>query len=462
MTNRTLVVSETDLIQSMRPQRMAWSVLLGAFALFCLLCVLSTFWVHFFLFRSSLDFDSVLRVGRGTVAVSIGGSAEQAETQVRQLESSSTITTDRTDTWAQATVVFSDPNLTSSVLAVVTLQTDTSLTLERARRPRFDWSWSDHEIALADLRGELQLEVFGEADSVPALTVQTITGAEVRIDSPGAYVIRATDLHTRLTTHSGEAILIAADRTTAASIPSGQSGVSDATSDTIERETDRISLIQNSVLLGQTTEETQRVGVPPLNWDCTNGPSQNLPLGQYGSGISPDGRESFRMVRSGADSNGFTRCIQTFGASGIDVSSFDSLSLQVKMFIEGQSLNGCGTFASECPVMLTMKYLTSPGSDSELEWIHGVYARPIAPQDWPRQCGTCLQGHIEINPQTWYLYDSGNLFTALPEDRRPIVITQIEFFAEGHNYEVFFDEVNLVATSSGQPTITTDNAATPQ
>lgn len=204
---------------------------------------------------------------------------------------------------------------------------------------------------------------------------------------------------------------------------------------------------------GEQTVDPTGAFLPPFGWSCTNGPASNLPVGNYFQDTAPDGRRSFRLVRgSGADTNGYTRCDQSFG-DGLDVSAYDSLHLQSMFYVQSQSLNGCGQEGSECPMMFRIRYKFSPTGDPsqliETEWVHGLYTVPLAPAQetagWKRQCGTCLQPHIRILGQTWYVYQSGNLFDVIPDERRPVIITQVEFFAEGHQYDVYVDDVSLLA-----------------
>ncbi|HLU10037.1 MAG TPA: hypothetical protein VK003_10260, partial [Oceanobacillus sp.] len=52
-----------------KAQRLAWTVLLVSFAIFCVICVASGIGVHYFLFRSTVPMLTELTVGRGTAIV---------------------------------------------------------------------------------------------------------------------------------------------------------------------------------------------------------------------------------------------------------------------------------------------------------------------------------------------------------------------------------------------------------
>jgi hypothetical protein len=131
------------------------------------------------------------------------------------------------------------------------------------------------------------------------------------------------------------------------------------------------------------------------------------------------------------------------------VTQYNYLSLQAVLYINYQSLEGCGVEASECPLMLYIDY-TDVNGVSGRRWFHGVYVKPLASSSpWKRLCDDCLQEHILIYEKTWYIYNSGNWLNLFVADRRPAKINAISFYAEGHEYDVFVDEVAILARSNG-------------
>jgi hypothetical protein len=44
----------------------------------------------------------------------------------------------------------------------------------------------------------------------------------------------------------------------------------------------------------------------------------------------------------------------------------------------------------------------------------------------------------------WYTYDSGNWFNLLPPGKRPVAISNVQFYASGHQYDVYVGEVALL------------------
>jgi hypothetical protein len=130
--------------------------------------------------------------------------------------------------------------------------------------------------------------------------------------------------------------------------------------------------------------------------------------------------------------------------NGLDVTQYDSLRLRVTMQVEHQQLSACGEQGSECPVMLHMRYLDLSGNSRE--WYHGFYA-DYTPNVGRTRCDSCLEEHERINKNAWYTYESGNLFIDLPEGQRPGAIIELEFYAEGHQYDVLLSEVSLLTTT---------------
>jgi hypothetical protein len=262
------------------------------------------------------------------------------------------------------------------------------------------------------------------------------------LEASGRYNIQVSDTAVHLTNRRGQAVLIAADRSATQSISEGQKGVLDIDTNSITLVPVLIDLVTNSDL--QPFAPDSGAGVGLVGWSCTNGPPNNLPSGEYRPAVAPDGRHALRLVRgAGADTNGYTKCEQTLGPanSGVDVSNYDHLSLQTTFFVHYQSLSRCGQQGSECPLMVRVYF--SDGVNDWL-WEHGLYARDDPGTTYPLRCSGCIDNHIRIYDNVWYTYTSANLLT-IYADRRPTVITGIEFLSEGHQYDVYVDEVSLLA-----------------
>jgi len=441
-----------------QPERMAWIVITLSLVAFCVMCVTTTLFLQYFLFQSVMPMETVLRVGRGTVGLSEGVSAEQAETGRRDLSNNMIVRTDRIDSLSQATLSFYDSHLSENTLmAMVILRWDTQVRFERAFRPRFAWSSAINEIMLDEFSGRAEIIVPENLERQFVLSIATNGGVEARISESGRYSIIATEVQTRLVNHRGEVILVAPDRRTTSSVPPGEEAIFVIEDQRIVRQPTFEQLLDNSRLatykLESENNDSGRYGLPTGQWACRQ---PGTPRGEIHALLSPDGLDSLQLTRlNGATNNGEVRCEQILGdpitGLGVNVTAYDYLAIQALIYIDFQSLNVCGTAASECPLMLRLDYLTNAGVKEQ--WYHGVYARSDPGVEARLSCDSCPRDHIYVYEDAWYLYDSGNLLEFFQPDSRPVAITDVTFYASGHEFNVFIDEISLLARRSQPLTV---------
>lgn len=454
----TLIVDDNlEPLPAIDPQRLAWGVLLLAFAAFCVIAVTSIIVVYYFAFQSSVSMQATLQVARGTVGVQEPSEAEQSERRERDISRGTVITTDRMEALSQATITFRDFQQGNRIVAVVTLRSDTSVRVRSASRPRFEWSEPGYEIDLVDFTGEMSIYVASDIERDVEVNIRSVRGTWMSVVGPGRYVARASETRSSLTNRRGEAIMISSDRQLARSVPEGSQGVLTSDSDTIQLVPALTVLNVNSELQTFVPEEidnSRETREALIGWSCTF--RRDLPRGRYNQDYAPDGRRSLRVVRDdSATANGEVRCEQRLGTGqqGIDVTGFDQLFIQTSLYVNYQSISMCGIEASECPLMLLVKFEDTNGVARE--WYRGVYARDDG-ISLPNRCSSCFEPHILINEKTWYTFTSDNLFNAFGSDVRPAVITEIIFYASGHQYDVYVDEVALLA---GGPIPTDENVS---
>jgi hypothetical protein len=389
-----------------------------------------------------------LRVGRGTITLIGESGGEQAESGQRALSENTIIRTDRNDTFSQANVILRDPRDNNRLIASLTLKGDSSFTIRRATRPRFNWSLPSYEIDVTEFVGDLDILIAEDLARSVKLNVRTPENVWIRLGKTGSYSISATETRVELVNYEGEAIIIAPDRETTRSIPIRQRGIFDANAAAIDLVPDLDNLLANSSLL-TSTDQLQVEGNTnfPISWSCGVGPPEILPRADFYSDVSPDGRKSFRMVRSeGADNSGWVRCEQTLGdaQSGLDVTGYDQLILQARVNVDYQSLSACGTVGSECPLMMRINFIDVNGNARE--WLQGVYAYFDPTYNFYQlRCDTCFERHVRINEKTWYTYLTDNLFNIFPPESRPARITKVAFYSSGHQFNVYLDEIQLLA-----------------
>lgn len=423
--------------------RIAWGILLVAFALFCMLCAGLTLGVYLFFFESTAPLPAVLQVGRGTALLTSSDFSERG-IRVRDPLLDLPILISM-DTQSQSTISFYVPRDEGvQLIAAVTLKNDSSLRLRQATIPRFDWSRGGYFIDLRELSGEIDVLVASDLDRSILVQVGTGQGVLVQMTTTGRYVVDSSSTRVRLTTREGEAIIFARNRNQARLVTAGQEGVVFATRDEPALITARENLLENgyfSLYIPANVEGS--LVSPPGRWGCAN-TQDALPRGAYGPD-SFEGRPALRLIRGGgADTNGQTRCRQPYASPGADVREFNFLELETTFLVNYQSLSKCGTRGSECPLMLRIEYVDV--NDVRREWYQGFYYFNDPVYDYPNRCESCIYGeHRQINEKVWYTFKSGNLFTSISADARPAHIRTVEFYASGHQYDLFVSEISLFA-----------------
>lgn len=388
----------------------------------------------------------MLQVGRGTVPVTTLDSpivVRSHSAAFNLVDRGSIITT---DAQSQATITFQlDGEQGAQDLATLTLNNNSIITFNSARQPRFEWSDGFYGANMSDFEGNADILVTQSPDARTfSLRIYTLGNSSFLIDTPGRYSISANDTSIQLTTYEGEAVLLAPVAENNRLVSRGEQA--------ILRTGANLPLVTNAPknLLenGLFTLEVSSTGgdeVLPKHWACFRRfdapPSGNWFADAW------EGRPALRLVRSdNATTNGETGCLQVLApAPGLDVSDYSLLELKATFLLNFQSLQNCGQVGSECPMMLLIDYTDINGNDRS--WTQGVFYNFDPQSPWPLICQTCgsINDHLQISDRVWYTYESGNLINRIPAEQRPAYIKQVEFYASGHEYDVFVGEMALYA-----------------
>jgi hypothetical protein len=424
------------------PQRLAWGVILISFAVFCVLCLVAGIGVNYFLFQSNIPMESEMIVGRGTGAV-----AGQAAYDQKTVSSGDDI---RTDPQSQVTLFFYDPQSNNRLVASLTLRGGSSARLRRAVRPRFDWSSSSYEVELQNFTGEADIFVVKELSRNFRMTVTTLNDVRADVGGSGQYSLNVSDARVKLVNLDGLASLIPLQAQGSGRVVpvNGQAVVYLSQPNEVIISSTTSNLLANNTF--QEVVATSGSGAMVTDWGCYDDPTQ-YPAGSDKKPIPgeflpevKDGRATLRIVRDqGAEDHGETHCLQYFGQNRRDVTAFTYLAIRATFNINYQSLSACGQTGSECPLMLKLDYIDRYGRGQQ--WLHGFYARTFPGYDYPLRCLSCALDHEQVNEKAWYTYDSGNLFTLLPDDQKPSSIVTIHFYVSGHQYDVYVGDVSLLA-----------------
>lgn len=436
--------------------RVAWMVLLGAFLVFCFICIGTLVGVNYFVFQSTVPMQTVLDVSRGTA-----GYVENdplVEIVVREQRHFMSVNQKvSTDLQSQATIFFQDSVKDDvRLIAAVTMQGGTTATLGMAQKPRFEWSSSSYSIELTNVAGELDIFVPENIDRDFLLTIETPTNIQAYIVASGHYSLNITDDSTQLQNYSGQVVLDSPRLQQPRDVAVGQIGMvtPNNTNDEYASVPGYMNLLSADLLDSMTGES---LDLPEL-WQCGN--IQSPPLGEFDVSRR-DGLTAVRFLRANnASTHGETFCLLPLGMSaqeGLDVTSFDYLALEARLYINYQSLSVCGIEGSECPLMMQIDYLYIDEAEADesnrvkpARWYHGFYYDSATP-DYPRRCSSCILDHDNVYHQSWHVYNSGNLFANLPPNQRPISVLRVRLYASGHQYDVYVRDIALLAGHSVNP-----------
>ncbi len=439
------------------PERIAWIVLLGAFALFCTMTLSTAFGVYHYLFRSTMPIPAMLYVSKGTVGITGADLRETVERSREEL--TNTVTSVSTDSLSQATIQFrdltEDESESAELLAAVTLQGNTFVTFNHAIRPRFDWSQDPQRIQFSRLSGQLDVIVTG-VDSHPFVMdiytddLNTDKGLHIQSVSNGRYRLSVSEDEIRLLNLAGAVSAFFGDDPNLRNpVEPGSELVVRTGNRSIRTldDTTKLLLTGDFSLQGTSIGQLYSPGVP-LNWDCSGLPGQSPP-GSFTT-LEFDGRVGVNLQRfDNATTHGEISCIQEFEGEGLDARHFDSLRLLATFSLNFQSVSLCGKAGSECPLMIHITYTTenSPPNNRG-SWFRGFYYEGQTSGTHKKICDSCLQEHVDTNPSVWYTFDSGNLLNLIAEDRHPAFINAIRFYASGHQFDTVVSEMMLLAVGS--------------
>jgi hypothetical protein len=441
--NRT--TQTTHAVRSYRlthPQAVAWAVVNVSFMMFCVFCLAATFAARWFVLDSQMPMAVTLYVSKGRVEVRQPDGTTTIVGTSLQVESGSLIVADSA---AQGYLSFED-NYSRRVVAILHVLQDSSIRLGDGSRPRFEWSSNPYKITFDQALGRFQVRLMAEFTRQLSFNLHTAHGT-ISTESDGEFRIETNDTHTTLYTVDGKAALYQGVPNESSEVTAGAY----ASLSTVDPVTN-VQAINSRVLNANfgNAEDIKSNPALPIGWACTSSANrQNEPQGSSGR-LMYDARISVQMTRQGDGlDHAETRCIYTFSqlpGVPLDVTGYKTLSIRAKIKILGQDVTTCGVQGSECPVMLELEYLGPNNVPEEAQfWRHGFYAiRPPNDQN-PLSCDTCLQEHEKLVPDVWYLYDSGDLFKLLPENKRPEKLIRLKVYASGHAYDAIITELQVVA-----------------
>lgn len=325
-------------------------------------------------------------------------------------------------------LLFYHPDQDGSPIATVQLYGRTQLTLEDARTPRFQVSSHPHEIQLAVDRANMSVSVSGNGRD-----------AWFQVETPHGLVAMA----------EGSFALVIEEATTNLSVNAGRASIPDPeTGESLDiwplQRTQLTAAGLGAVYVGARDIMSSRNGDfhEPLDSYWTIETSK-------GFEDQPDGLVRQTEVEEDRHLVLFTRVgvgpAETGIAQVIDrnIRGITSLQVRATLRVDTQTLPVCGTYGTECPVMIRIRF-TDQTSGQLREWIQGFYFKEGDNETFCMGCEWRAK-HIQVVQGVWYDYESPNLLPLLRQQGiEPASIYSIEIYASGHAYGSAIDNIAIL------------------
>jgi hypothetical protein len=394
-----------------KPERVAWVVLLSAFATFVVLAVsipLAIGWNRRYAEDERMATVESL-VGTVVVEQLVGsGPVPLGKGQSMAVPEGATIYADET---SEAVVTFFDHSFMRMFSGSV-------VRLERLRSPRHAESDMATAAWLNLLSGRVRIGTALAGGAGLDFRTTTIYG-DATLAEDGSYAVSVGDARTEVTSYRGYADVTASGVTVRVQ-PRQRTEILAAGAPAIPVDAAR-NLIANSEMSEPLTE--WRI----FNDQGTDGGEAD---GQAEMVID-EGREAIRISRTGGQGNHCETILeQTIDAQVPDPAT--SLIVRATVKVRYQGLSGGGYLASEYPLMIRVTYRDV--YDSEAEWVQGFY--------YENPAGSPTTYGLEIPRDRWYLFESENLLETLPVG--PYRIIQVRVYASGWDYESLVSDVSLI------------------
>lgn len=414
----------TESVNHQYVERRAWAITLASFIAFCALAATMLYAVRWLLFESETSQEAAVALVSGGVTYTPPGEI-QGRTISQEASSLAEGTRVDTEPGSQAAVSFYAAN-NETVLGSMQVYGSSTITLDLFRSPRFEWSQRPHRMVITMQRGRARVSLAVDVQRQTVILLQTPHG-EVSLERSGSYIIEVTNQATEVVvregaatvTGAGERVILAPNERTRVRAGQPPEGV--------------LTGERNLILNGEFASQ-----LSPADWSTSQDRKdpQDV-LGQIELAVNA-GRNAIHFVRPGRDW-GRLSIVQKINR---DVRDYVSLRLHLAVKIVRQNLLVCGGLGSECPVMVKIEYTDAAGGRNE--WLQGFYYLADSSRTLPTLCVQCAirNSHVQVQQNEWYPYDSDDLL-ALPN--KPAIINAISIQAEGHSFESFVAEVELLA-----------------
>jgi len=400
------------------PERLAWTVTLAGFAIFCVLLITLPLSARWYLTNATRAYEARVTCLEGTTVVENPEHAEAIPVVKGESISVPEGTVVSVDETAQAVITLFDQSL-------VRLFPQSSVMLMQMRAPRFGISPRSSRITLQGRGGRLWANTVLGGSNELDFEIRTLQ-ANALLGEDGSYTLEVSNEQTEVIVQRGTAQIIGttAQTSTEPSITLGarqrtivETGQPPAAAMKAERD-----LIVNGDFAA------------PLSTGWVDFNEQGADGGNVDGSVSlvvNEGRRAVRFLRAGGE---FNHC-ETIIEQQLNRDLPDPLTtLRVRATIKlvNQSLSGGGYLSSEYPLMIRIRYRDI--YQSENEWVHGFYYQNF-------NANPTMNGQ-EIPQDKWYFYESENLVDVLPVTASRILWLRV--YASGWSYESLVSGISLI------------------
>lgn len=401
------------------PGRVAWTVLLAAFAIFCACAVSLPLGIRWYLTTAMSTREAKVTCLEGTAVIEDplrGTASPLLKNETLSISEGTIVSVDES---AQAVLTFFDQSL-------VRLFPSTTVSLDTMRTPRFGVGSVPAQIGLGVRGGRLYANTVLRGSSATEFRVSSLH-ARTLLAEDGAYNLEVTNERTEVIVQRGAATVVSASTAVPADL--AQVTLSSRQRTMVEIGKSPLAPLKAERDLLVNGDFTSRLDTGWTAFNDQGGDGGDID-GQV-SLVEDEGRRAVRFVRTRGEFNHCETIIeQELNRDLPDPITVLKLRATVKLL--DQSLSGGGYLSSEYPLMIRISYRDMYGS--EAEWVRGFYYQNL--NNNPTQDGQ------EIPQGKWYFYESENLLDAFRISPRRIV--RLRVYASGWSYESLVSEISLV------------------
>ncbi len=393
------------------PERVAWLVLLAAFATFCLVVVAVPLVVRWYILNAEAEREASVESLHGTIVVEPPtgrGPVPLGNGESMTIPEGTVI---RADDTSEAFVTFFDHTMR--------LFSETTVRLDRLQSRRFDASPLPDTVYLSLLGGQIHIGTALYLDAPLDFRVMTLQ-SESRLDADGSYALEANNDRSEITVRRGRAWVSACEKEV-------ELGVRQFTRVELNQPPQPVTGAARELIVNGDFRQPLSEGWRVFNDQGTDGGDLDGRVEVVVTG----GRWAANLTRTGGHGN---HC-ETVLEQTIDRTLPDpitSLVVRATVKVRYQSLSGGGYLSSEYPLMIRVTYRDV--YDSETEWVQGFYYQNVE--------GNPTTFGLQIPRDQWYPFESENLLESLFV--RPFKIMSVRVYASGWDYDSLIQDIHLI------------------